>query len=361
MDFYITRGSENPQNGYNNNECGSFTVIDNKTEKTLVEGTLYYDGKGLTTNYLPSGVYFFKVKTTNGQTSRFGLRRIVKKSGDGYIVTLKYESVTGALQNHPFLKETLGSAPGSIGRYADTTPDAYTEKELLQALRDSDPEAAVYGFGNRRQYIAAHAGLNPSKTKYAKPKGTSSINIRGRGIATANKVGELQPGQTLPVVDEYNGWCQVCIADNKFGWVSLSVVTLTNTQAAHVASTPQETVCPLVGFWSGMPGGGWAELAVGIRADKKKGNDYQMPNLACNGSISMTDEDFIKEKNFSLIFNRTISADCYEFTVIQMLGKQQKSGKVQIKRVGSKIVITGLDAWTKQQPFHNKTIEVSNL
>ena len=255
VDIDINRGPESPQNGNNWNECGTLEVSDNKTEKTLLEATLFYDGKGLKGD-MASGVYYFRVRTPNGQTSRLGIRRVVEKENDSYMVSLKFESITGALQNHAFLKESLYSAPGAMGHYADNTPEANTEQELLQVLRESERDAAIYGFGNRQQYVTAHARLDPAKPKYAKPKGTSAINIRERGISTAPKVGELQPGQTLVVVDEYNGWCQVRIAEKKYGWVSLSVVTLTNTpgSAASMVATPTPAPAPALAEIKGEVG-----------------------------------------------------------------------------------------------------------
>ena len=102
-----------------------------------------------------------------------------------------------------------------------------SEKELLDALRLSlkDPRADVEGFGNLRQFINAHAKLDPNKPKYAKPKGTGSINIREKANATAAKIGELKAGETVLVTDEFNGWCQIKTNEKQTGWVSLSVVT----------------------------------------------------------------------------------------------------------------------------------------
>ena len=95
-------------------------------------------------------------------------------------------------------------------------------------------------------------------------------------------------------------------------------------------------------------------------ADKKVGVNSKMSKRQSNGAIDMTDDAFIREWNYNLVFNRTVSDNVYEFTVQRMVGKQLKSGKLQIRRNGDKITMTGMDAWTKQQPFHGKTIGKPN-
>jgi hypothetical protein len=74
----------------------------------------------------------------------------------------------------------------------------------------------------------------------------------------------------------------------------------------------------------------------------------------------MTDDAFEREWNYNLVFNRTVNSNTYEFTVQRIVGKQLKTGKLQIRRNGDSITMTGLDAWTKQQPFHGKTLGKPN-
>lgn len=171
-----------------------------------------------------NGIYYFKVQTNNGKTGTVGL----KKNKDADLV---FVSATGIMEGQPFLKETLWRREG-CGHYVDPTPQANNERELLSLLReaDKDPDISTPGFGNRRQYINAHAKLNPLKPKYAKPKAKVAVDVRKTRNKNAASLGKLKVGQTLPVVDEYDGWCHVRISEREFGWVPLSAVTLTNTQ-----------------------------------------------------------------------------------------------------------------------------------
>ena len=85
-----------------------------------------------------------------------------------------------------------------------------------------------------------------------------------------------------------------------------------------------------------------------------------MAKRVSNGAIDMTDDAFVREWNYNLVFNRTISPSTYEFTLQRMVGKQLKQGKLQIRKSGDNITFTGLDAWAKQQPFHGKTLGKPN-
>jgi SH3-like domain-containing protein len=215
--------------------CGYIIVSDNKTDKTILEGPLTYAGKGLE-NGMGNGVYFFSVKAKSGQTLKLGVR----KTAD---LDLKFVSLTGALSSHPFLKDVLRLAPLN-GTWTPASIEPCTEKELLEnlreALNDNDKDRMAYrtrGYGDVRQFIKAHQGLNPSLPKYAKPKGTGAINIRKERSTSAAIVGELPAGQSLLVVDEYDGWCQVWTSDKKYGWVSLSVVTLSNNKGVAATTT----------------------------------------------------------------------------------------------------------------------------
>ena len=97
-----------------------------------------------------------------------------------------------------------------------------------------------------------------------------------------------------------------------------------------------------------------------LQAEQKVGVNSKMPKRVSNGSIDLTDEEFVNERNYNLVFVRTVSPGVYEFTLQCIVNKQLKSGKMQFKVSGDKITMIGLDTWTKQQPFHGKTIGKSN-
>lgn len=209
-------------------DCGYIIVSDNKTDKTILEGPLTYAGKGLE-NGMGNGVYFFSVKAKSGQTLQLGVR----KTAD---LDLKFVSLTGKLSSHPFLKDVLRLAPLN-GSWTPATIEPCTEKELLDnlkaALDDDDKDRVAYrtrGYGDVRQYIKAHQGLNPNLPKYAKPKGPRAISLRAARSTSAAIVGELPAGQSMLVADEYDGWCQVWSSEKKYGWVNLSAVTLSNNK-----------------------------------------------------------------------------------------------------------------------------------
>lgn len=145
--------------------------------------------------------------------------------------------------------------------------------------------------------------------------------------------------------------------------VALFVLTLSTPMkaTAQTAAAPAETVCPITGDFSGYLGNkGWGEWYMFLQAEQKVGVNSKMPKRVSNGLIDLTDEEFVKERNYNLVFVRTISPGVYEFTLQCIVNKQLKSGKMQFTVSGDKITMTGLDAWTKQQPFHGKTIEKSN-
>ena len=341
--------------------CGGIDITEYATDKTIFAGSLTYAGKEMKDN-MPTGTYYFKVKSEKGETCTIS----VNGSRDPVVIG------TGVLKDHPAFKLDIVHCPGAMvgsggGQYAQYCK---TEEDLLDDLQLylKDSRIPVVGFGNVRQYVAAHAKLDPSKPKYAKPKGTGAINIRATGKATAAKVGELRPGETLLVTEEFNGWCQVATADGKSGWVSLSVVTLTNTPGRAVAATATATAtsgtgsaavdCPLTGDWHGYLGsGGWGECALFLQAKKQVGMTSGMAKQAGHGNLSLTDEEFVRERKYNLLFVRPTDSNTFEFTVQLMAGKQLKQGKLQIKRSGSTLTMTGLDAWARQQPFHGKTME----
>ena len=214
--------------------CGTLSVA-GENDKDNIGGPLLYAGKGLNSDGTSNGVYYFDIIGEGTKKERIGLRQRDDK--------LEFVSYTGPQANSPFMKEKMFMGPAS-GSWLPVGYGWDDEKGLLECLRDAltdyDKDRTAErtrGFGNVKQYIAAHANLNPALPKYAKPKGAGAINIRAKASTTAEKVAELKPGETLLVIDEYDGWCQVKLGEDKTGWVSLSVVTLTNTKGRTPAAT----------------------------------------------------------------------------------------------------------------------------
>lgn len=230
VDITIERISNPDPNFGNKKSCGVLSI----EGKTPYKAMMTYAGRGLDKNGMCVDVFYFNVINKQSRTSCIGVQKFAstpEEYGNG--VKIKIVSVTGDLANNPAMKQQLYAVGGGNGAAYDPTPFIMKDKELLDALQEGVGENwTMRGFGNARQYIAAHAKLTPGKPKYAKCKGAGSINIRKSGDANAEKIGELKPGTTLPVVDEYDGWCQVRMSDKQFGWVSLSVVALTNTPSA---------------------------------------------------------------------------------------------------------------------------------
>jgi len=213
------------------NSCGDLTITDKDTDKELYSGTITYQYRELV-NDVPTGVYYFNVVSDKGKQSRIAIRPW--KQGREEIV-VKSE---GELKDHPLLKQKFYG----IFLEVDEQPTMFlnTESELLAYLRESianrEEVGGAWGI-NPMLYVNAHARLNHELPIYAKPKGAGAVNIRDKASTTAAKVAELKPGETLLVVDEFEGWCQVKLGENKTGWVSLSVVTLTNTKGRTPAAT----------------------------------------------------------------------------------------------------------------------------
>jgi len=221
------------------NSCGDLTITDKDTDKELYSGTITYQYRELV-NDVPTGVYYFNVVSDKGKQSRIAIRPW--KQGREEIV-VKSE---GELKDHPLLKQKFYG----IFTEVDEQPTMFlnTESELLAYLRESianrEEVGGAWGI-NPMLYVNAHARLNHELPIYAKPKGAGAVNIRDKASTTAAKVAELKPGETLLVIDEYDGWCQVKLGEDKTGWVSLSVVTLTNTKG-RVSSSYHETYPPVV-------------------------------------------------------------------------------------------------------------------
>ena len=228
VDMTIERvTAPNPDFG-NKKICGTLSINGDPS----YEASLTYSGRGIDNKDRPMDVFFFNVVSKQNKTSKIAIRKMLKEGAEfGNVVKIKIVQVTGDLANNPALKQQLYSVGGGNGSAYDPTPYAITDKELLDALKEGIANGSkLEGFGNVRQFIAAHEKLASCKMKYAKCKGAGSVNIREKGEANAEKIGELRPGTTLPVVDEYDGWCQVRMSEKQFGWISLGVVTLTNIE-----------------------------------------------------------------------------------------------------------------------------------
>ncbi|MBQ7470827.1 MAG: SH3 domain-containing protein [Prevotella sp.] len=370
--FFITRNLEEQSEVNNQMGCGVF-YLTNAEGDPVQTGLLNYTGH--------SGEYFFfSIKTKNGEESKVSLM----KYKDGEDFKVKIGKVTGALANNIILKSSLLMLPGGYanGSAYDPTPFALNTTELLPILREAARDKLYTpGFGDVKQFISLHEGVDLSKPLYAKCKGSSAVNLRKKGSTSAEIYGEMTPDMTLKVYDEWNGWLKVYVQEKKVAYVSQSVVTLTNTPGAvttvepseggntsasssssAAATTAQPEKCPLKGDWAGWIGkNGWGEIAVFITPEKKADLFYELPKVQGNGSINYSDEFFESGGGCVLIFNRSLGNNAYEFTVQKKEGKQIKSGKLQIKKLGNKLQLTGLDAWTKQQPYHGVEVNANQI
>ena len=129
-----------------------------------------------------------------------------------------------------------------------------------------------------------------------------------------------------------------------------------------MTANAQNPKCPISGDYNNLQlGGEWGESSLFISADKKMGITSSMPKRMSNGNIYMADVYFEKEKNYNLVYNKTTSDNTYEFTVEYFVGKQLRTGKLQIKKSGDGLILTGLDPATKKQPFHGKTYQKNQM
>ena len=227
-----------PNSEFDNRKgCGVLKIRDNNTDDVLFYGLLSYIGKSIDKNGYPLPIYNFDVVTKQGKTCQIAIQKFKSKEGSyGNGMEIKILGATGELANDTILKKPLYLV--GHGYTDDVTINAEGEKDLLGRLKKvlDDKFGWAVGFGDVqhfRQYINAHAKLDPNKLKYAKCKGNSAVNIRESYNAQSKKIGELKPGTTLLVMDEYDGWCLVKMEDGKNGCVSLSVVTLTNTPVSN--------------------------------------------------------------------------------------------------------------------------------
>lgn len=363
--FFITRNLEAQSEVNNQMGCGVFNLT-NAQGDPVQTGVLNYTGRS-------GDNFFFSIKTENGEESKVSL----KKYKEGEDLKVKIVKVTGALANNIILKSSLLMLPGgySNGSAYDPTPFALNTAELLPILREAlRDKLYTPGLGDVKQFINLHEGVDLSKPLYAKCKGNSSVNLRKKGSTSADIYGEMTPDMTLKVYDEWNGWVKVYVQEKKVAYVSQSVITLTNTpgqittaepsaggttsaSSSAAATTAQPEKCPLNGDWSGWIGkNGWGEIALFITSNKKNDLYHELPKIQGNGSIYYSDEFFESGGGCVLVFNRSLGNNAYEFTVKKKEGKQVKSGKVKISISGGKASIFGLDAWAKQLPFHNVTL-----
>lgn len=237
-ELYITRFNEEQIDFNNKMGCGTLSIYNNKTDKFLYEGMLTYVARGVGNDGYAVDGFFFDVTSKNGNKSRIIVTK--RNTTKGNVVVIS--NVTGEISKFDILKEAFIMGPPGNGAAYDPSPEFTTNKELIEGLRDA-PNISwnTKGFGNRQQYINAHAKLIDGKHVYAKCKSAGSVNIRKSPNATSEKIGELVAGTTLYVHDEYNGWCFVKLDTNRYGWVSLSVVNLTNTPSATTTITASAT------------------------------------------------------------------------------------------------------------------------
>lgn len=241
VDLFIERTAKPDIDFGNKVGCGQLTIYNNGMDKELYKGMLTYAGKTQAGN--SASVYYFDVLSKQNKTSRIAIKKLLNDNPNkGNELKAQIVKATGDLANNTMIKNDFYSVGGGV---SDQTVGVMTEKELLETLEKALENGwKVEGFGNVRQFIYAHAKLDPSKRKYVKCKSTTSVNIRQQPNAQAIKIGELKPNTTLLVVDEYDGWCQVKLGEKQFGWISLTVVTLTNISIADNLSNSSLTTAP---------------------------------------------------------------------------------------------------------------------
>ncbi len=132
--------------------------------------------------------------------------------------------------------------------------------------------------------------------------------------------------------------------------------------ACLMTVSAQNQECPIFGDYNNLQlGGDWGESSLFISADKRVGNNSHMSKRMSNGNIYMADVYFEKEKNYNLVYSKQLEADTYEFVVEYYVGKQLRTGKLQIKKSGDELVLTGLDPATKKLPFHGKKYQKNQM
>lgn len=233
-EMYITRYVE-PQADVNNKMgCGMIELTD-KNQNTVYKGYLQYNGRFFDKSTgFGTDCYCFKSTSTTGQESYFVMSKGLKTdTTKGGYLQATIEVIKGDLADYPVVHDTLYSFNTGNGTI-DPTPDAVDDKDLLELLQNGlDIGSHIYGFGDVKQFIKAHSGLEPGKPYYAVSKSGNAVNIRSDASTKASKLGELRAGTSLYVLDEHDGWCLVRLNKEKYGYISLSVVNLTNTPLAE--------------------------------------------------------------------------------------------------------------------------------
>jgi len=127
--------------------------------------------------------------------------------------------------------------------------------------------------------------------------------------------------------------------------------------ASVLTINAQNVKCPVSGDWHNLAlGGDWGESALFISSNRTTDNAY-FPKRPSNGCLSYADIYFEKEVAYNLIYNKTLAENTYEFTLEYKVGKQIRKGKVQIKKSGDNLIVSGMDVATKKMPIHGKKYE----
>lgn len=88
--------------------------------------------------------------------------------------------------------------------------------------------AAVMLLGAEMPVMAQTVSFT-DQTQFLTTKGSGSVNIRKDPNTKAPKMGALYEDQTLPILNEQNGWYQVLLTDGKKGWISQTVCRIMDT------------------------------------------------------------------------------------------------------------------------------------
>lgn len=141
-----------------------------------------------------------------------------------------------------------------------------------------------------------------------------------------------------------------------------TIIMCLMAMACLMTVSAQNQKCPISGDYNNLQlGGDWGESSLYISADKKVGNNSHMSKRMSNGNIYMSDVYFEKEKNYNLVYSKQLEADTYEFVVEYYVGKQLRTGRLQIKKSGDDLILTGLDPATKKLPFNGKKYQKNQM
>lgn len=201
--------------------CGTIKIQD-ASGKSIVDCVLVYRGKKLNTDYSGTGVFNFYYLDYNNKLCDISL----KKYRENNQLKLKIMKGSGGIENQPWLNLVFTQEPYMHKGKEDKTTEALNDSELLKILSVSGE--SPYGYGLLPDYVTQHRGLSEYKTKFAKCRQDSVLKIYQKRSVKSVIVKELEVGYTTPVVDEYEGWCQLLLGESRFGWVRLNDVTLSN-------------------------------------------------------------------------------------------------------------------------------------